>query len=181
MSSKSKNAPPDPPPKLNFSPFGDILIGPRVPEVPYFRLNWFGPEDHGFDPHQRQFFFSWKTSRKRDFLLERTMTCVNLLYCIQIFYKSSWAFMKPRCYSFGFIWVQGGVGLKLSAVRHWRRLNFSRPTTASKFSKNRQKKQIILTKNILEHAKNILPRPGQLWTQRLLSKMWTQLLNWFID
>ena len=32
-------------------------------------------------------------------------------------------------------------------------------------------------KNVLEHIKNILARPGQLWTQRLLSKMWTQLLS----
>ena len=36
-------------------------------------------------------------------------------------------FHEPRCYSFGFIWVQDGVGLTLSTVRHWRRLNFSWP------------------------------------------------------
>ena len=35
------------------------------------------------------------------------------------------------------------------------------------------------TKNVLEHAKNTLTRPGQLWTQRLLRKMWTQLLKAF--
>ena len=39
---------------------------------------------------------------------------------------------------FGFIWVQGGVGVTLLAARDWRRLNFSGPTTASIFFENRQ-------------------------------------------
>ena len=45
-----------PPSKLNFSTFGDIFIRPRAPEVPHFRYNRFRAEDHGFDPHQGQFF-----------------------------------------------------------------------------------------------------------------------------
>ena len=45
---------------------------------------------------------------------------------------------EPRYYSFGFIWVQGGVGVTLLAARNWRRLNFSGPTTASIFFENRQ-------------------------------------------
>ena len=49
-------------------------------ELPHSRLNRFGAEDHGFDPHQRQFFSREKRHERGIFLLERIMTCSNLLF-----------------------------------------------------------------------------------------------------
>ena len=85
-------------------------------------------------------------------------------------------FHEPRCY---FFWVHLGSGRCWSNIVGGQRLaqvEFLWTNHGLNFFRKSSRKQTMHTKNVLEHAKNTLTRPGQLWTQRLLRKMWTQLL-----
>ena len=42
--------------KFNFTAYDDIQFGPRLTEVPRFRLNRFRADGRGFNAHRRQFF-----------------------------------------------------------------------------------------------------------------------------
>ena len=68
-------------------------------------------------------------------------------------------------------WVHLGSG------RCWADIGVGWISYGLKIFRKSTRKQIMLTKNALEHAKRILARPGLKWTQRLRSKMWTRLLN----